>query len=117
LTLQERRRFPRHLAPEDLTAVARFPGGREQMVRVLNISIDGVCFVTDFDISRESVFNLSLTLTVGRGPVAHVDTPAKIAWYTFEVQSSLYTAGVQFLGLGDAQMETLHDALSFLPQK
>jgi len=82
---------------------------------VLNISIDGLCFTTDFDISHESVFNLSFEMKVAGRPSVHVVTPAKIMWHTFDERTSLYTAGVQFLGLKKETKTHLQNVLPVLP--
>jgi c-di-GMP-binding flagellar brake protein YcgR len=117
MALQESRRFPRYYAPESLIAVGTFPGERQRELHVVDISIDGLSCTTKFNISRESVFNLSFDLVVADNPAVHIDTPAKINWFTFDKKSSLYTAGAQFLGLRDAQKQALLRILILLPPK
>jgi c-di-GMP-binding flagellar brake protein YcgR len=117
MALKENRRFPRYYAPESLVAVATFPGERQHQLHVVDISIDGLSCTTKFNISRESVFNISFDLIVADNPPVHIDTPAKINWFTFDKKSSLYTVGAQFLGLRDAQKQALLRALILLPPK
>jgi hypothetical protein len=112
--LQERRRLPRYQAPASSTAVGIFPGGRQHSLRILNISLDGLCFTTSFDITRESLFTLCFSLSIDGRPAMQFETPAKIMWFTFDRQAALYTAGVKFLGLRGERKEALEQALSCL---
>jgi hypothetical protein len=114
---KERRWFPRYHAPESLAATAEFTPRREQRLQVQDISIDGLSFVTKVNIIGETFFNLSLEMTDKDGRCVRINTPAKILWSTFDEKASLYTAGVLFLGLKDADRELLQGILSPLTPK
>lgn len=114
---EERRRYPRYYAPESFTAVGEFPPRREYRLKVKDIGINGLCFVTELNLSREAIFKLSFEVTDKAGEVARISTPANILWYTYEADDSSYTAGAQFLGLKDADREVLQAFLETLRPK
>ena len=118
MILEEKSRFPRYDAPESLAAVARFSSKREQRLRMRNISIDGFSFVTEMDISGETFFTLSLEMAGNDNQLIRTDTSAKIIWCIYDKETSLYTAGAQFLGLKEVEKASLQGILTLLsPEK
>jgi hypothetical protein len=114
MTGQERRVFPRHHAPSALVAVVSFPTRRGENVHVKNISLGGLCFATEIDISGESVFNLSLSFAGEAGPALDITVSAKIAWHIHDEATSLHTAGAKFVEMTDADEQALGDFMGSL---
>ena len=114
---KERRRFTRYHAPESFTATGEFPSQREHRLKVKDISVDGLCFVTEVDLSREAVFSLSFEVTGTEDEVVRIQTLAGILWHICEEETSLYTAGAQFLGMKDSDQEILQRFLETLEAK
>jgi hypothetical protein len=114
---EERRRFPRYYAPASLKAVGEFPPNREYLLKVNDISIDGLSFDTEADLSKEAVFSLSLEITNPGGGVERISMLASILWYVYEKGTSLYTANAQFLGLKSSDKELLRSLFETLELK
>ena len=114
---EERRRFPRYYASPSLKAVGEFPPKREYLLKVNDISIDGLSFDTDADLSKEAVFSLSLEFTKPGGSVERISALASILWYVYEKETSLYTASAQFLGLKSSDRELLRRLFETLEVK
>ncbi len=115
---EERRLSPRYRAPESLVATAVFPAKREQRLRVKDISIEGLSFTTEMDISNETILNLSIETTDEEGRPVRLDTLANILWYTFDKNTLRYCAGVLFVGFKNADRELLRKILGTMtPRK
>jgi len=110
----ERRAYLRYYEPESLSATARFPTKADLSLRVKDIGLDGLCFITDTDVSGEIFFELSLEIArEGEAPL-QMDTSAEIIWHLFDETISEHTAGVKFIGLKEKDLETLRIFLSKL---
>ncbi len=107
MTGQERRLFPRYQAPTALVAVASFPTRGEESVHIQNISLGGLCFATETDISGESLFRLSLSFAGETGPSLNVSVSAKVAWHIHDAATSLHTAGAKFVEMTEADEQAL----------
>ncbi len=115
--LQERRRFPRYFAPEQFTAIGEFPPQRQYHLKIKDIGIDGLGFITDANLSRETVFRLFLEGTTKDGRAEQINTLATITWYVYDRNTSLYTAGAHFLGLKESDKQLLQNFLETLDVK
>ena len=114
MTGQERRLFPRHQAPSALIAVASFPTRGKESVYVKNISLGGLCFVTETDVSGESLFRLSLSFAEETGPSLNISVSAKVAWHIHDEATSLHTAGAMFVEMTEADEQELKDFIGSL---
>lgn len=114
---EERRRFPRHNAPESITAIAWFPSDKKQKLRLKDINIDGLCFETETESIDEIFFNLSLQISESSENRIEMTTAAKILWYVRDEQRSTYTVSVQFLSLEEDDRRRLQKILSGLAPK
>ncbi|RJP64973.1 MAG: PilZ domain-containing protein [Candidatus Abyssobacteria bacterium SURF_17] len=114
---EERRRFPRYHTPASFTAAGEFSSHGECCLKVIEMSIDGLRFVTEKDVSREAVFSLSFGVTNKRGDAARISALACIRWYVYNKEASLYTAGAQFLGLTQSDRELLKDFFETLEMR
>jgi c-di-GMP-binding flagellar brake protein YcgR len=114
MTGQERRLFPRHHAPSALVAVVSFLTRGQENVRVKNISLGGLCFATETDISGESLFRLSLSLAEETGPSLNMSVSAKVAWHIHDDATSLHTVGVKFVEMTEADEQALGDFVNSL---
>ncbi len=102
----DRRSSRRYLPPATLVAIADFPTKTPKRVSIKDISGEGLCFLTETDISGESAFNLSLNAGGGgRGEHSlNIEISATIVWHIHDEATSLHTAGAKFVGLdGDAR--------------
>ena len=111
---QERRLFPRYQTPAELVAVVSFPTGGKESVLVKNISLGGLCFTTETDMSGESLFRLSLSLAEGSGPSLNISVSAKVAWHIHDEATSLHTAGAKFVDMTGADEQALKDFIDSL---
>ena len=111
---QERRSLPRYQAPASLVAVVSFPTKADESVLVKNISLDGLCFVTETDISGESLFDLTLSCADGSAPLRSISVSARIAWHIHDEAASLHTTGVSFVEITEADKRSLRDFIGSL---
>lgn len=111
---QERRSLRRYQAPASLAAVVSFPTRADESVLVRNISLGGLCFVTETDISGESLFDLTLSCADGSAPPLSISVSAMIAWHIHDEAASLHTAGVSFVKISEADERSLRDFIGSL---
>jgi hypothetical protein len=114
MTQQEKRSFSRYDAPTSLVAEVDFLTKAKEHIRVENIGLEGLCFVTETDISGESILGLSLRSDAERGPLLNIDVSAKIVWHIYDEATMLHTAGAQFLELNESDNQMLREFLDSL---
>ncbi|MBI4832671.1 MAG: hypothetical protein HY801_14190, partial [Candidatus Lindowbacteria bacterium] len=80
----ERSRFRRYYAPAWLMADGEFPCQRRYCLKVTEISIDGLRFVSNVDVPGEIVFGLSFEAALKEGQRVRISGQAAILWHTYD---------------------------------
>jgi hypothetical protein len=114
MTQQEKRSFLRYSLPASFVAEVDFLTKAREPIRVENIGLEGLCFVTETDISGESVFGLSLRSDAEQSPALNIDVSAKIVWHIHDEATMLHTAGAQFIELDESDNNMLREFLDSL---
>jgi c-di-GMP-binding flagellar brake protein YcgR len=86
----------------------------KEQVRVESIGLGGLCFVTETDISGESILGLSLESDTEQSPSLNINISAKIVWHIFDEATRLHTAGTQFIEMDESATRTLREFLDSL---
>ena len=117
MTQRDRRSSRRYLPPASLVAVADFPTKAGKHIDIKDIGSDGLCFLSETDLSGESAFTLSLCAGGGGEHPLNIEVSATIVWHIHDEGTSLHTAGAQFVGLDGDTKESILRLLDSLEPK